>query len=93
MMSDAVRRSWRAFWAAMVVAVCAGISALAKALTESGWYFVFVAIDFAASALIVWSIIQLRRAFEAQQAEAAERETVVRQYVEALGERSDRHHM
>lgn len=77
----------------MVVAFCSGISALVRAITESWWYLVFVAIDFGASALIVWSIIQLRRAFEEHRAEAVERETVVRRYVEAQGERSDRDHL
>jgi cyanate permease len=77
----------------MVVALCSGISALVKAITESWWYLAFVAIDFAAAALLVWSIIQLRRAFEEHRAEAIERETVVRRYVETQGERSDRHHL
>lgn len=83
-MRPAVRRAWLAFWVSAFTGMTAGVTAIVHMLTESLWYAIFVAVDFASVALITWAVIQLRRAEEADRAEAAHRETVVRTYVEAM---------
>lgn len=92
-MMSAVRRAWVAFWAATITGALAGVDAIVLALTRSLWYFAFVAVDFAAVALLVWAIIQLRQAHEHARADAAERETIVRSYIMASQGRSDRDHL
>lgn len=90
-MSDAVRRTWWVFWATALTGLALAAWSLCMALVRSPLYLVGTVTDLAAVGLLVWSIIQLRRAFEAQRAEAVERETVVRRYVATQG--SDRHHL
>lgn len=67
-----------------------GISAVARALTVSPWYWVFAAIDFAAVTALIWAIVQLRRQLEAAEREARQREDIVRTYILQSQGRSDR---
>lgn len=83
-MAEAVKRAWLAYWVSVVTAMLAGVTAIVNTVTKSLWYLPFVVVDFAAAALITWSIIQLRRAHEHAAREQAERATVVRQYLDTV---------
>lgn len=89
-MMSAVRRMWLALWFAIFTGTCCGVSAVAQAIYRSPWYYVFVALDFACVAVLVWAIVVLRRAHEAQRADAEQRETIVRSYIQTQHGRSDR---
>lgn len=91
MMRRAVRRAWWTFWVAAFTGIMSAISAAARALTVSAWYWAFVAVDCAAVAALVWAIIQLRRQLELAEREAAQREDIVRAYIHESQGRSDRH--
>lgn len=87
-----MRRAWLAFWVSAFTGMAVGINAVVLALTESLWYAIFAGVDFGCVVILVWAIIQLRKADAVdrrEQADAAERLTVVRNYLDAVRQGSD----